>query len=175
MFLYFSTWFHTCSNICHKVLQASACLSRRRLPPVRITSLELFISSRHLWRSACRKETLWGSGISENHSARSLECTMGGQSVPIQKIWSDHQWSTWTQFITSIFPSIVENSHPFTHFAATYCIWDIHVAYLSINFCCWNILCCEKPNRCPYFTVGGMIDYFQHFEVALYLAMYMYI
>ncbi|GFX60053.1 chymotrypsin B [Trichonephila clavipes] len=64
----------------------SVCLSRRRLPPVRITSLELLISPRQLCRSVCRRETLLGSGISENHSEPSLDCTVGGQSVPIQKI-----------------------------------------------------------------------------------------
>ncbi|GFX33594.1 hypothetical protein TNCV_1932611 [Trichonephila clavipes] len=64
---------------------ASVCLSRRRLPPVRITSLEL-LSPRQLCRSACRRETLLVSGISENHSEPSVDCTVGGQSVPIQKI-----------------------------------------------------------------------------------------
>ncbi|GFV00447.1 hypothetical protein TNCV_3644251 [Trichonephila clavipes] len=64
----------------------SVCLSRRRLPPVRITSIELLLSPRQLCRSACRRETLLGSGISENHSEPSLDCTVGGQSVPIQKI-----------------------------------------------------------------------------------------
>ncbi|GFX72737.1 hypothetical protein TNCV_4063321 [Trichonephila clavipes] len=58
----------------------------KRLPPVRITSLELLLSPNQLCRSACRRETLLGSGISENHSEPSLDCTVGGQSVPIQKI-----------------------------------------------------------------------------------------
>ncbi|GFU56792.1 hypothetical protein TNCV_4041941 [Trichonephila clavipes] len=75
-----------CLKICHNVLRASVCLSRRRLPPVRITSLELLLSPRQLCRSACHRETLLGSGISENHSEPSLDCTVGGQFVRIQKI-----------------------------------------------------------------------------------------
>ncbi|GFW31726.1 hypothetical protein TNCV_3099511 [Trichonephila clavipes] len=73
-------------NFIAMTICASVCLSRRRLPPVRITSLELLLSPRQLCRSACRRETLLTSGISENHSVPSLDCTVGGQSVPIQKI-----------------------------------------------------------------------------------------
>ncbi|GFU16884.1 hypothetical protein TNCV_1709361 [Trichonephila clavipes] len=65
---------------------SSVCLSRRHLPPVRITSLELLLSPRQLCRSACRRETLLGGGISENHSEPKLDCTVGSKSVPIQKI-----------------------------------------------------------------------------------------
>ncbi|GFU51612.1 hypothetical protein TNCV_82421 [Trichonephila clavipes] len=79
-----STSLHRCGRHSKSVLRASVCLSRRRLPPVRVTSLELLLSPRQLCRSACRRETLLGSGISENHSEPSLDCTVGGQSVPIQ-------------------------------------------------------------------------------------------
>ena len=85
-FFFFLHSFHICSNICHNVLQASVCLSRRHLPPLRITSPELLLSFRHLWRSYCRRETLSGSGISEYHSEPSLDCSVCGQSVPIQKM-----------------------------------------------------------------------------------------
>ncbi|GFU54201.1 hypothetical protein TNCV_3618581 [Trichonephila clavipes] len=67
------------------IFQTSVCLSRRRLPPVRITSLELLLSPRQLFRSAFRRISE-ASGISENHSEPSLDCTVAGQSVPIQKI-----------------------------------------------------------------------------------------
>ncbi|GFV09974.1 hypothetical protein TNCV_4340041 [Trichonephila clavipes] len=63
MCLYFLHTFHIRLNICHNVLRASVCLSRRRLPPVRITSLELLLSPRRLCRSAYHRETLLGSGI----------------------------------------------------------------------------------------------------------------
>ncbi|GFU88640.1 hypothetical protein TNCV_4443171 [Trichonephila clavipes] len=64
---------------------ASVCLSHRHLPPVRITSLELLLSPRQLCRSACRRETLLGGGISENHSEPKLDCTVGVSSLGTQR------------------------------------------------------------------------------------------
>ena len=69
--------FHIYLIISHNVLQVSIYLSHRRLLPVRITCLELFLSPRHLFRSTFRRGTLLGSEIRKK-SLGSMSGQYGG-------------------------------------------------------------------------------------------------
>lgn len=82
----------------------------------------------------------------------------------------DKWWSAWSRFNMDIFPSVLERCLLLTHFAVTHCTTSINLAYLSMNICCWNVSCCQKLNHWLYFTVNGLINYFKHFKMNLYIA-----
>lgn len=67
-------------------------------------------------------------------------------------------WSFWLRFTMNIFPSILESSYPYTHFAVIHGIGVAYFTYVSMNIRCWNIYCCQKTNLRTYLRTVGLIN-----------------
>jgi hypothetical protein len=76
---------------------------------------------------------------------------------------SDEKWVPRSLFITNICPACIKHSTSLPHTRVIHYTFTIHCCKLSMNVNSTDVLCIQKTDHRPHFTVGGIINFLNHF------------
>jgi hypothetical protein len=77
---------------------------------------------------------------------------------------TDHRRPPAPRLVMHFITNFVELSNPFPHHSITHGIFTVYFIYLTMNISWFHISCIQKMDNRPYFTVGGALDYLEHFK-----------